>query len=86
MPNNQLGVHAQQSLGQAAPMSAKNLPLILASALEVDVKFIHSLHAFLKTTTRMTPAKAMGDGAGAFLQRFAATTREPREAFGGGGQ
>ena len=67
-------------------MTAKNLPPILASALEVDVKFVHALHAFLQSTTRMTPAKAMGDGAGALLQRFAAATREPREAFAGGSQ
>jgi hypothetical protein len=47
MPNNQLGVHAQQSLGQAAPMGGKNSAPTLLGTLEVDVKFVHSLHAFL---------------------------------------
>jgi hypothetical protein len=47
MPNNQLGVHAQQSLGQAAPMGGKNLPPTLDRALKVGVKFVHALHAFL---------------------------------------
>jgi hypothetical protein len=68
MPNNQFGVQAQQSLGQAAPVSRCNLAVPLDGALKVGMEFVHALHSLLQTTARMAAGKAMGNVGCVFLE------------------